>query len=175
MYGNTCDMPHTCQKNALKVEVSSCKFIYNIWKIHILFNSENLFEEFPIKMHVGYSTFREVSTIDISNLSFFLAVSIKLIAAWGWNELLSYIQLALNNFYVHGSVHRESMWIIVQRDTTIYSFISVNCSVYMFRAVTPPFIRSTYNCNHSIWHWSNRLCYLPLSWSKTARSTCFGW
>jgi hypothetical protein len=39
-------------------------------------------------MHVGYSTFREVSTIGISYLSF-LAVS-------GWNELLSYIQLALN-------------------------------------------------------------------------------
>ena len=26
-------------------------------------------------------------------------------------------------FYVHGSVHRESMSIIVQRDETIYSFI----------------------------------------------------
>jgi hypothetical protein len=59
-------------------------------------------------MHVGYSTFREVSTIDISYLSS-LAVSMKLIAARGWNQLPSYIQLALNNFYVHGSVHRESM------------------------------------------------------------------
>jgi hypothetical protein len=47
-------------------------------------------------MHVGYSTFREVSTIGISYLSC-LAVSIKLIAARGWNELLSYIQLALNS------------------------------------------------------------------------------
>ena len=26
-------------------------------------------------------------------------------------------------FYVHGSMHRESMSIIVQRDATIYSFI----------------------------------------------------
>jgi len=25
----------------------------------------------------------------------------------------------------------------------------------MFRVVTPPIIRSTYNCNYSIWHWSN--------------------
>ena len=31
---------------------------------------------------------------------------------------------------------------------------------------TPPIIRSTYNCNYSIWHWSNRLCYLPLLWSR---------
>ena len=44
-------------------------------------------------------------------------------------------------------------------------YISVNCSLYMFRVVSPPIIRSTYNCNHSIWHWSNRLYYLPLSWS----------
>ena len=27
--------------------------------------------------------------------------------------------------------------------------------LYMFRVVTPPIIRSTYNCNYSIWHWSN--------------------
>ena len=31
---------------------------------------------------------------------------------------------------------------------------------------TPPIIRSTYNCNYSIWHWSNRLCYLPQSCSS---------
>jgi len=28
----------------------------------------------------------------------------------------------------------------------------------MFRVVYPPIIRSTYKCNYSIWHWSNRLC-----------------
>ena len=28
-----------------------------------------------------------------------------------------------SQFYVHGSVHRESMSIIVQQDATIYSFI----------------------------------------------------
>ena len=27
--------------------------------------------------------------------------------------------------------------------------------LYMFRVVTPPIISSTYNCNYSIWHWSN--------------------
>jgi len=47
-------------------------------------------------MHVGYSTFREVSTVGISCLSI-LAVCIKLIAARGWSELLSYIQLALSS------------------------------------------------------------------------------
>jgi len=36
----------------------------------------------------------------------------------------------------------------------------------MFQVVTPPIIRSTYNCNYSIWHWSNRLCYLPLWWGS---------
>jgi hypothetical protein len=32
--------------------------------------------------------------------------------------------------------------------------------------VNPLIIRSIYNCNYSIWHWSNRLCYLPLLWSS---------
>jgi len=35
---------------------------------------------------------------------------------------------------------------------------------FMFRVLTPPIIRSTYNCNYSIWHWSNRACHLPLWW-----------
>jgi len=29
----------------------------------------------------------------------------------------------------------------------------------MFRVVTPPIIRSTYNCNYSIWHWSNSVTF----------------
>ena len=58
-------------------------------------------------------------------------------------------------FYVRGSVHRESMWIIVQRDATMYSLLYFCKLLYMFRVVTPPIIRSTYNCNYSIWHWSN--------------------
>jgi len=48
---------------------------------------------------------------------------------------------------------------------TVY-YISVNCSLYMFWMVTPPIIRSTYNCNYSTWHCSNHLCYLPLLWSS---------
>ena len=59
------------------------------------------------------------------------------------------------------------MWITV-RDATIYSllYFCKLLSLYLFRVVTPPIIWSTYNCNHSIWHWSYCLCYLPLSWSS---------
>jgi len=58
------------------------------------------------------------------------------------------------------------MSIIVQQDATMYSLLYFCKSLYMFRVVTPLIIRSTYNCNYSIWHWSNRLCYLPLWWSR---------
>ena len=71
-------------------------------------------------------------------------------------------KVTLVQVFVHGSVHRESMSIIVQQDATIYSLLDFCKLLYMFRAVTPPIIRSTYNCNYNIWHWSNRLCYLPL-------------
>ena len=65
-------------------------------------------------------------------------------------------------FYAHGSVNRESISIIVQQDATIYSLLYFCKLLYMFRVVIPPISRSTYNCNYSIWHWSNCLCYLPL-------------
>jgi hypothetical protein len=58
-------------------------------------------------------------------------------------------------FYVRGSVHRKSMSIIVQQDATMYVLLYFCKLLYMFRLVTPPIIRSTYNCNYSIWHWSN--------------------
>jgi len=53
-------------------------------------------------------------------------------------------------FYVRGSVHRESMSIIVQQDATAYSLLYFCKLFYMFRVVTPPIIRCTYNCNYSI-------------------------
>jgi hypothetical protein len=56
-------------------------------------------------------------------------------------------------FYVYGSVHRESMTIIVQQDATMYSLLYFCKLFYMFRVVTPPIIRSPYNCNYIIWHW----------------------
>ena len=45
---------------------------------------------------------------------------------------------------------------LVQQDATIYSLLYYRKLLYMFRVVTPPIIRSTYNCNYSIWHWSKR-------------------
>jgi hypothetical protein len=59
------------------------------------------------------------------------------------------------NFNVYGSVHRESVLITVQQDATMYSLLYFCKLLYMFRVVTPPIIRSTCNCNYSIWHWSN--------------------
>jgi len=53
-------------------------------------------------------------------------------------------------FNVKGSVHRESMSIIVQQDATIYSLLYFCKLLCMFWVVTPPIIRSTYNCNYSI-------------------------
>jgi hypothetical protein len=61
------------------------------------------------------------------------------------------------DFYVHGSVNLESMSIIVQQDATIYSLLYFCKLLYTFRVVTLPIIRSTYNGNYSISHWSNRL------------------
>ena len=69
----------------------------------------------------------------------------------------------------------ELMSIIVQRDATIYSLLYFCKLLYMFRSVTPPIIRSTYNCNHNIWHCSNRRCYLPLLWSSCSTTTERSW
>jgi len=61
----------------------------------------------------------------------------------------------VNKFNVRESVHRESTSIIVQQDSSVYSFLYFCKLLYMFRVVTPPIIRSTYKCNYSIWHWAN--------------------
>jgi len=58
-------------------------------------------------------------------------------------------------FNIPGSVYRESKSINVQQDATMYSLLYFCKLLYMFRVVTPPIIMSTYNCNYSIWHWSN--------------------
>ena len=61
-------------------------------------------------------------------------------------------------------MYRESVSITVQQDATMYSLLYFCKLLYMFRVVTPPIIRSTYNCNYSIWHWSNfRKCSV---WSQ---------
>jgi len=41
----------------------------------------------------------------------------------GWMAYILTNIHSLHTFYVHGSVHRESMSIIVQQDVTIYSLL----------------------------------------------------
>jgi hypothetical protein len=56
--------------------------------------------------------------------------------------------------------------IIVQQDATMYSLLYFYKLLYIFRVVNPPIVRSTYNFIYTIWHWSNHLCYLSLSWKS---------
>ena len=49
---------------------------------------------------------------------------------------------------------KTSLSIIVQRDATIYSLLYFCKPLYMFRVVPSPIIRSTHNCNYTLWHWS---------------------
>ena len=45
---------------------------------------------------------------------------------------------------------------------TVY-YVSANCSTY-FGWYLHPSSGAHVNCNYSIWHWSNRICYFPLTW-----------
>jgi len=75
------------------------------------------------------------------------------------NHTSYWIRYFRNNYIKYLSLFRNdiiySMSIIVQQDATMYSLLYFYKLLYMFRVVTPPIIRSTYNCNYSIWHWSN--------------------
>jgi hypothetical protein len=67
--------------------------------------------------------------------------------------------------YVHGSMHRESMSIFVQQEVTICSFIIFSAdSCTCFGWYPHPSSGAHSNCNYNIWHWSNRICYRPLTW-----------
>jgi len=70
----------------------------------------------------------------------------------------------LTLFLNHGSVHRESSWITVQEDATVFSLLYFCRHLYMFRVLTP-IIRSPYNCNYSFWHYSTAY--------TTIRSRCW--
>jgi hypothetical protein len=74
------------------------------------------------------------------------------------------LQLLSAKFYVHGSVHRESNLIIVQKDATLFSLLYFCTQLYIFRVLTP-IIRSSYNCNYNFWYW--------LTGSTTIRSRCW--
>ena len=61
-------------------------------------------------------------------------------------------------FYVHGSVHRESMSIIVQRDATIYSFIIfLQSALHVSDDTLIHHQEHTQNCNYKIWRWSKSI------------------
>ena len=64
-------------------------------------------------------------------------------------------------FNVHGSVQRKYISIHIQQDATLHSlFICGNCSTCFGWYLHPS--SGAHNCIYSIWHLSNRYCYLPL-------------
>ena len=72
-------------------------------------------------------------------------------------------------FYVHSSVHRWYIFLnnCPTRCNTQQSIYYSASSLYMFRVLTTPIIRSTQNCNYSLRYWSYFLCsYLPATWPK---------
>ena len=56
--------------------------------------------------------------------------------------------------------------IYFQQDSTLHSLFIYGKLLYMFRVVSPPIIRSSYNYIYSIGYLSNRYCYLPLLWKS---------
>ena len=92
----------------------------------------------------------------------------RLLSRWyvHYKKLLHF----LRQFYVHGSVHHESLSITVQQDATIYSFyyISAGCCT-CFGWYTHPSSGAHSNCNYIIWHCLNRICYRPLTWRSPPR------
>ena len=47
----------------------------------------------------------------------------------------------------------------------LYTVLLYFCrQLYMFRMIPHPSSGARVNCNYSIWHWSIRICYLPLTW-----------
>ena len=62
------------------------------------------------------------------------------------------------------ALHCFWMSIIVQQDATIYSFLfPANCSTW-FGWYLHPSSGAHINCNYSIWHWLNHICYILLLW-----------
>jgi len=156
LLGPDCDIHmNLTDSYSLKNAYSTFQQIYAFCTVHFNIIIQNIYK----KMHL----------FQINILIFNCSVSSACLEASSWRWTLGFEACKRHkDFNVHGSVQRESMWIIVQRDATIYSLLHFSKLLYVFRVVTPSIIRSTYNCNHSIWHWSNRLCYLPLSWSSSA-------
>ena len=85
---------------------------------------------------------------------------------WSCFRLYCQPKSNLSYFYVHGSLHRESLSIIVQQNATIYSCIIFSAdSSTCFGWYPHPSSGAHWNCNY-IWHWSNRICNRPLTWRR---------
>ena len=54
-------------------------------------------------------------------------------------------------FYIHGSEHRDSVDKI-QQNATVCRYLFTANILYMFRFSIEPIIRSTWNCNCSLWY-----------------------
>ena len=87
--------------------------------------------------------------------------------------LLGHSAASGGNFNVQVSVHfMYTPLIYVQQDATLHSSFISGKLLYMFRAASPPIIRSTYNYIYSVWYLLNRYCYLPLLWISWSWFEC---
>jgi hypothetical protein len=102
----------------------------------------------------------ETSTVEVS-IRLQKVVRTLLLEQKGDEIILNVIQRYV--LHVRETVLRELMSLIALQVATIYSLLYFSKPLHIFRVVIPPIIRSTYNCNYSIWNSSNRLCYLLLS------------
>ena len=79
-------------------------------------------------------------------------------------------EMFIDHFYVHESVHRESVSIDVQRNATIYSllFFCIDCST-CFGLYLHPSSGAHITVNYNIWHRSDCICYRPLTLAESSR------
>ena len=88
-----------------------------------------------------------------------------------------YLETALHVSGGTSTQHQERIQLYLQHlvFVTPYCWIYIYISklLYMFQVVSPPIIRSTYNCIYSIWYLSHRIVgYILISGNC---STCFRW
>ena len=59
----------------------------------------------------------------------------------------------------------RNILIYTQQDATLQSLFYLETALYVSGGKSP-IIRSANNCIYSIWYFSRRYCYLPLSWKS---------